>query len=201
MAKKPANSIKEALENLKEKPEKKKGKKSKSDKPHVFVLEAALESALRRLFRSSIFTSATKNAFKVEVPNYNKDGSLSKSKRFMYRCSSCEELFPDKYIKHTNKQGRQVQKKAFAVDHTIPVVDPVTGKAKRPCGKTDWNVYIDRMFCDVQIFDTSKDSYNTLLKNRTSILCHSCHDKKTKEENEVRKESKKANKPKKEKKI
>lgn len=171
----------------------------KEKKPYVFVLEAALESALRRLFRNSVFTSETKAAFKVEVPNYNKDGSLSKAKRVMYRCSECSELFPDKFVKVENNKGKIVKKKAFAVDHTIPVVDPSTGKKKRPCGKTDWNEYIDRMFCDIQIFDKGKDNYDSLLKGRTSILCHVCHDKKTKEENTIRKETRK--KTKKEKKV
>ena len=170
--------------------------KKKKKCEYKFVLEAALESSLRRLFKQSILANATIKAARVEVPHHNKDGTLSKSKRVMYRCSDCQELFPDRKIPVINKQGKQVSKKAFAVDHTSPVVDPSTGKIKRENGKTDWNVFIERMMVGVEFYDPKVNTYENTLKGKLSILCHVCHDKKTLEENTIRNEIKKAKKQK-----
>jgi hypothetical protein len=172
-----------------------KEKKEKTD--YKFVLEAALESALRRLFKKSILANATIKAAKVEVPHYNKDGSLSKSKRVMYKCSDCQGLFPDRKIPVINKQGKTVQKKAFAVDHTSPVVDPTTGKIKLENGKTDWNVFIERMMVGVEFYDPKVNTFENTLLGKLSVLCHTCHDKKTLEENTIRNEVKKIKKKKK----
>lgn len=67
--------------------------------------------------------------------------------------------------------------KDINVDHIEPVV-PLTGF-------TDWNSYIARMFPPVEGFQ---------------ILCESCHDQKTKIEQDMRKDYKKRSKPKKAKK-
>ena len=112
----------------------------------------------------------------------------------MYRCSECSELFPDKKVPVVNKKGQMVSKKAFAVDHTNPVVDPATGKMKRENGKTDWNVYIERMMVGVEFYDPKVNTFENTLKGKLSVLCHVCHDKKTLAENTVRNEVKKANK-------
>lgn len=53
------------------------------------------------------------------------------------------------------------------LDHKEPVV-PVEGFER---GNWDWHVYIERMFCDSEGFQ---------------VLCSSCHDKKTKEEDQKR---------------
>lgn len=59
-------------------------------------------------------------------------------------------------------------KKSIALDHVIPVIDPSVGWV-------DLDVYADRMLPD--------DEYGF------QVLCHSCHDEKTKKENAIRKET------------
>ena len=58
-------------------------------------------------------------------------------------------------------------KKDTALDHVIPVVDPTKGFE-------GFDSYIDRLFCEKEGFQR---------------LCHTCHDKKTLEENGVRKQT------------
>ncbi len=67
----------------------------------------------------------------------------------MYRCASCGNSFPMKQVK---------------ADHIIPVTGPE--------GFVDWNTFINRLFVEVDGFQT---------------LCEGCHDKKTKSENDERK--------------
>lgn len=52
----------------------------------------------------------------------------------------------------------------FAIDHIRPVIDPKVGFI-------DWNTYISRLFCGPDLLQ---------------LLCHPCHDKKTKTENTKR---------------
>ena len=59
--------------------------------------------------------------------------------------------------------------KEVAVDHIVPVVSED--------GFQDWNTFIERLFCSVDMLQ---------------VLCHPCHDIKTKAENLVRKEIKNA---------
>jgi hypothetical protein len=175
-------------------------KQKKEKKLTKFVLEAAVISALRKTFGKSVLFNITKKAHQVEIPHYNQDGSLSKSRRVMYRCSECKELYKDEKIFTTNKKGKRVSKKAFACDHTSPVVDPIKGIPRRENGKIDWSVYVDRMFAGVEYFDPSVHTYQENLKGMFSILCHLCHDRKSTEENKIRNEVKKLKKSKKEKK-
>lgn len=72
--------------------------------------------------------------------------------RGKYKCSSCG--------------GEEFGPKDIQADHTIPVVDVHTGF-------TDFNSYIERLFCGV-------DGY--------SIMCRPCHAAKTFMENAVRTE-------------
>lgn len=58
-----------------------------------------------------------------------------------------------------------IKKESVKEDHIVPIVDVEVGFV-------DWNTYIDRMFCP-------KENYQ--------ILCKSCHDVKTKAENQLRK--------------
>jgi 5-methylcytosine-specific restriction endonuclease McrA len=60
----------------------------------------------------------------------------------LHQCASCRKLFPQNAIK---------------ADHIEPVIDPRVGFIS-------WDVYIDRMFCEVENFQA---------------LCGKCHDKKT----------------------
>lgn len=61
------------------------------------------------------------------------------------------------------------QRKDTAVDHIIPVIDPAVGFV-------DWNTYLERMFCGPEGFQ---------------VLCKTCHDNKTQDENKVRQSVKK----------
>lgn len=62
-----------------------------------------------------------------------------------YRCASCSKLFV----------ATDVQ-----VDHIEPVVDPIKGFVS-------WDVYIDRMFCEL---------------HNLQVMCKPCHKDKTAEE-------------------
>jgi len=68
-----------------------------------------------------------------------------------YKCASCKKLFP---------------KANVAVDHTSPVV-PTTGF-------TDWNTYIERLFCPAV---------------NLQVLCDICHDAKSREERKLRRKA------------
>jgi len=71
--------------------------------------------------------------------------------RGMYKCAGCKSIVPP-----TIKQGRRRVTNIF-VDHIEPIVDPKTGF-------TDWETYINRMFCE---------------KDNLQLLCGECHDKKS----------------------
>lgn len=72
---------------------------------------------------------------------------------YHYKCAGCGKLF----------KGADV-----AVDHINPVVDPDKGFQ-------GWDIYITRMFCEVDGFQ---------------VLCNECHSIKTQNEKEIRYESK-----------
>lgn len=78
--------------------------------------------------------------------------------RGQYKCAQCGGIF---------KHGE------FQLDHVDPVIDPHTGF-------TNWDDFINRMFCDV-------DGWQILCKE-------TCHKYKTQRENEIRKLIKKENK-------
>ena len=67
-----------------------------------------------------------------------------------YKCAMCKQ----EYV------AADVQ-----VDHINPVVDPAKGFI-------NWDIYIDRIFCEV---------------NKLQVLCRSCHQEKTAEEKLLRK--------------
>lgn len=73
--------------------------------------------------------------------------------KIMYKCAECKELFDAKEIH---------------IDHKIPVVGPE--------GFTNWDDYINRMFCDF---------------NNLQTLCLICHGFKSDQENKERREFKK----------
>lgn len=72
---------------------------------------------------------------------------------YHYKCAGCGKLF----------KGADV-----AVDHINPVVDPDKGFQ-------GWDIYITRMFCEVDGFQ---------------VLCNECHSIKTQNEKGIRYESK-----------
>lgn len=68
--------------------------------------------------------------------------------------------------------NEKIKKDGTKDDHINPIVSVETGFI-------DWNTYIDRMFCP---------------KENWQVLCKSCHDIKTKKENEERKKWRKKRK-------
>ena len=77
-----------------------------------------------------------------------------KTKRlgYHYKCAGCEKDYPSSEVQ---------------VDHINPVVDPVIGFVS-------WDIYIDRIFCEV---------------HNLQVLCKKCHTKKTKLEREASKKA------------
>ena len=141
-------------------------------KPVKWVLRAKIISVLRREFRNSpLFRAAKKNA-RVEVPKYNQDGSESKKPAVMYRCAECKELYSEK------KDGKsQIQ-----VDHIEPVLDT-------KIGFKDWNMWIERMFLGVDVWDEKKGNIPDV-SDKLQILCLKCHKEKTDRENKERRRKK-----------
>jgi hypothetical protein len=80
-----------------------------------------------------------------EVPKYNKDGSRAKKDAVQYQCNVC---------------GQWTKSTAIAVDHIAPVIDVENGFI-------DWNVFVERLFCDV---------------SNLQVICDSCHQLKTNKE-------------------
>ena len=78
--------------------------------------------------------------------------------RGWYVCEGCGEEVPAT-IK--NDKGKRVDNSI--VDHINPIVDPAVGF-------TNWNDYIERMFCEA---------------DQLQILCRSCHDTKSSEERAI----------------
>lgn len=74
---------------------------------------------------------------------------LAKVRPGIYKCESCNEEFPQKEIR---------------MDHKAPVVNPRNGFE-------NWEIYIERMFCDIDGF---------------SAICENCHTVKTQVEKEQR---------------
>ena len=87
--------------------------------------------------------------------------ALAKAKvaRGFYHCAACGEDVP-----LTTRQGRK-RIKNVRVDHINPIVDPAVGFV-------DWDMLIERMFCE---------------EDNLQVLCHSCHEIKTNEEKAIAK--------------
>ncbi len=162
---------------------------TKKKKNTKWVLRTQAISALKKIFICSPMFKAVKDAAKVPHTVFNKDGSESKAKRFLYRCSQCQGLFPDKKIELEveNKKGKKKKSKmhAFQVDHTDPVIDPERGFV-------DFNEWIAREFVGIDVWDTEKNTASEL-DGKLSILCSACHLKKSAGENEVRADVRKKN--------
>jgi len=78
----------------------------------------------------------------------------ARSDRGMYKCQICKETVPV-----TVKDGRKRVRNIF-VDHINPIVNPETGF-------TNWDDYIENMFCE---------------KENLQLLCKKCHDEKSSRE-------------------
>lgn len=118
-----------------------------------------IKGAMRRTFRMSPQMKEALQAARVELPPaLKKDGTPGKKPQVRYRCAICNELFPQKFVQ---------------VDHIDPVV---------PLNKKEEDMSYDDMargiFCPVsnlQVVCSTPLKYNDGK--------HSCHKKKTDEEN------------------
>lgn len=103
--------------------------------------QSAIRGALRRTFARSPLIREMMSKVRREVPRYKKDGSRAKKDAVQYLCGVCNV-----YTGSTK----------VSVDHVVPVI-PETGF-------TDWNTFIDRLFCDA---------------SNLQVVCDDCHQKKT----------------------
>lgn len=120
--------------------------------------------ALRRLFRQSPQFKEVHEASRVEIPKYNKDGSLSKKPHVKRTCEVCGELFSSTNI---------------AIDHIEPMVPlHLTNE------DLDYIELVRKIFC-------KKDNLQRICnpkkgkKNKPKFL-EFCHQKKTHKENFIR---------------
>lgn len=113
-----------------------------SKKKPKYNKEAAIRGALRRAFSRSPIIQEILAESRREVPRYKKDGSRHKKNAVQRQCQTCNEW---------------VSSSKIAVDHIIPVISVEEGK-------TDWNSFIERLWCS---------------KDNLARICHSCHDVKT----------------------
>ena len=119
-----------------------------------FAINALRKASYRWLPRSQALRLSV-----VEEGEYNIKIDNDRSRK-KYQCAHCWGIFRAKEIN---------------VDHIDPVVDPEKGF-------TNFDDYIERMFCEIKGFQ---------------ILCKECHDIKTAEERVIRKETKDGQKTKK----
>jgi len=115
---------------------------------------SAIRSAVRRTFSRSPMVREVMLKVRRERPWFKGDGSQAAKPRVEYKCSSCGEWH----------MGKNIQ-----VDHVVPVVDP-------EAGFQSWDVFISRLFCDV---------------NNLAVLCKTCHEIKTNKEKAIAKERRK----------
>lgn len=94
-----------------------------------WVLQAAVFSALRRIFRTYPPYSNVRNRAKEEFYIKSKKGKSLRRVRF--KCEMC---------------GKKYSSKNVAVDHIEPVIG-ISGLKRQPNGDPDFNVYIARLFC------------------------------------------------------
>lgn len=115
---------------------------------------AAARNAWRREFSRSpvVIEMMSDPLTRRHVPNFNKDGSRSTQDGVEHLCRVCSQW----------KRSRKKSK--VAIDHVIPVVDPVAGFA-------DFNTYFARMWCD---------------RANLQKICGDCHQDKTNAERLVK---------------
>lgn len=114
----------------------------KTKKRPKYNAQSAIRSALRRTFSRSPMVREVMMKVRRERPWFKSDGSQAAKPRVEYLCSVCGQWY----------MGKDIQ-----VDHQDPVVDP-------EIGFVSWDVFISRLFCDV---------------NNLSVICKSDHKAKT----------------------
>ena len=113
-----------------------------SKKKYKFNKEAAIRGALRRTFARSPLVIEKVQESRREEPRFNKDGTRHKKNWVKRQCEVCSEW---------------VKSGDINIDHITPVISVEEGK-------TDWNTFVDRLFCD---------------KENLQRICSNCHDSKT----------------------
>lgn len=106
---------------------------------------AVIRGALRRAFARSPAVQEKMAESRREVPRYLKDGTRAKKDWVQRQCEVCKEW---------------VGSTKLAIDHIDPVISVQDGFQ-------DWNVFIDRLWCD---------------KSNLQRICDTCHDSKTSKE-------------------
>jgi 5-methylcytosine-specific restriction endonuclease McrA len=101
----------------------------KAKKKRTWNLQAAVYSALRRIFRTYPAYQDCRNRVKEEYFIKSKKGKPMRRVRFV--CELC---------------GTKVTNKKICCDHIEPVI-PIEGLKKQANGLPDFNQYIDRLFC------------------------------------------------------
>lgn len=94
-------------------------------KKSPFNQNAAIRSAIRRVFSRSPIVREMMFKVRREVPKFNKDGTRAKKDAVQYQCNVCKT-----WTKST----------AIAVDHIDPVIHVEEGFI-------DWNTFVERLFC------------------------------------------------------
>lgn len=123
-----------------------------------YLIDAFVKKYLRR---ASIFWPGKTDAMK--------SAKVAPGK---YKCDACEQVFGMIKIEGKDKKGNKKTRyrNPLEADHKESVI-PIDGSIVLPNGKTDWNVYIERLF---------------IPPDRYSKLCRNCHDSKTKLEDSMR---------------
>lgn len=93
-----------------------------------FNENAAVRSAIRRVFSRSPIVREVMFKVRREVPKFNKDGGRAKKDAVQYQCGVCST-----WTKST----------AISVDHIEPVISV-------DIGFQDWNEFVRRLFCKAE---------------------------------------------------
>lgn len=110
-----------------------------------FNKNSLIRGAIRRVFARSPVVREVLYDGRRQVPKYNKDGLRSKKDSVEYCCQVCNSW---------------VSSTKISVDHILPVISVDEGFV-------DWNVFIDRLWCD---------------KSNLQRICDRCHGAKTNKE-------------------
>lgn len=112
-----------------------------------------MDKPKRKKTNRNNFVKAKLRFASIRWPPKSEALKASRKERGQYECSMCKGLF----------KANQVQ-----ADHIYPVV-PLNNDW--PYGFIDWNIYIERLFCEAEGYQ---------------ILCERCHESKTMQEDLMR---------------
>ena len=134
-------------------------------KKKKFNENAAIRSAIRRIFSRSPVVIEVIEEGRRERPRYKKDGTPAKVPHVEYQCENCKRWF---------------KKKDIAVDHIDPVIHPENGFQ-------DWNTFVERLWCKK---DNLQRLCNYLVKDKDKHGgVTSCHHQKTQAERKALREN------------